>query len=478
MPSFHSRNDASPRCQARYSGCVAMIVFAGFGRRRSAVGRHQPRSIYEHLSNRGTWRRPPARIHPPRSNSGSCFSKAAILSAARGPPGLSSVGRLRPSAEHKQQTARAASEITDRIRQVPEAVKEGAEQFLTKPIDLPVLLVMLQRLLEEQRNRQKQVAGKSRQARRDVDPFLGTSVAIRQLAEDASRVLGSESPILIQGETGTGKGVLARWLHDHGSRSAEAFVDLNCAGLSREFLETELFGHEKGAFTGAVTSKTGLLDVAHGGTVFLDEIGDMDLQIQPKLLKVLEEKWFRRLGDVRDRRVDIRLIAATHQDLARLVQDKKFRSDLYFRINTLPLVVPPLRERGEDLLILAHFLLQTIAADLGRGAFMLAPDAEQVLLTHPWPGNIRELRNVLERAVLLSDQPVLSRKDLRFDDASSPEASAYDTDLSLRELEQRHIERVLHKEQGHVESAAKRLGIPRSTLYQKIKQYQISLLKP
>jgi DNA-binding NtrC family response regulator len=212
--------------------------------------------------------------------------------------------------------------------------------------------------------------------------------------------------------------------------------------------------------------------------VFLDEVGDMDLQIQPKLLKALEEKQFRRLGDVRDRRVDIRLIAATHQDLGQLVQDKKFRSDLYFRINTILLVVPPLRERGEDILILARVLLQTLAAQRGRSVMTLTPDAEQALQTHSWPGNIRELRNVLERAVLLSDQQVLGRKDLRFDDAAGTEASAPDTDLSLQELERQHIKRVLAKEQGHVESAAKRLGIPRSTLYQKIKQYQITVPKP
>jgi DNA-binding NtrC family response regulator len=359
-----------------------------------------------------------------------------------------------------------------------QAVKEGADQFLTKPVELPALLVMLQRLLEERRNRRKQTASKSRQAHTEIDPFLGTSAAIRQLADDARRVLASESPILIRGETGTGKGVLAKWLHDHSPRAEEAFVDLNCAGLSREFLETELFGHAKGAFTGAVTSKTGLLEVAHGGTVFLDEIGDMDLQIQPKLLKVLEEKRFRRLGDVHDRRVDIRLLAATHQDLGRLVQDANFRSDLYFRINTLPLLVPPLRERGEDILILSRFLLQRLAADLGRGGPMLAPDVEQALRTHPWPGNIRELRNVLERAVLLSDQQLLSRKDLRFDASLDAESATENTDLSLRELERQHIKRLLQKEQGHVESAAKRLGIPRSTLYQKIKQYQISVPKP
>lgn len=193
---------------------------------------------------------------------------------------------------------------------------------------------------------------------------------------------------------------------------------------------------------------------------------------------MLEEKRFRRLGEVRDRRVDIRLIAATHQDLGRLIQEKQFRSDLHFRINTLPLLVPPLRERGEDILLLARSLLQTLTAQLRRGALRLAPDAEQALRTHPWPGNIRELRNVLERAVLLSEQQVLGRKELRFDDATGPEAAAYDTDLSLRDLERRHIQRVLHQEQGHVESAAKKLGIPRSTLYQKIKQYQLIVPKP
>jgi DNA-binding NtrC family response regulator len=357
------------------------------------------------------------------------------------------------------------------------AVKEGAEQFLTKPVELPALLVMLQRLLEEQRNRQRQIAGQSRRARDGVDPFLGVSAGIHQLAEQATRVLPTDSPILILGETGTGKGVLARWLRDHGPRSEEAFVDLNCAGLAREFLETELFGHERGAFTGAVTSKTGLLEVAHRGTVFLDEIGDMDLQVQGKLLKVLEEKQFRRLGDVRDRRIDIRLIAATHQDLGLLVQDKKFRSDLHFRINTIPLLVPPLRARGEDILILARYLLQRIAADLGRGSLELASDAEQALQVYRWPGNIRELRNVLERAVLLSDHQVLHRESLRFEYSSNVEWSTNETHLSLREVERRHIERVLQEEQGRVESAAKRLGIPRSTLYQKMKQFQIVLPK-
>jgi DNA-binding NtrC family response regulator len=355
------------------------------------------------------------------------------------------------------------------------AIKEGAEQFLTKPVELSVLLVVLRRLLEDQRNRQKQLAGKARESRLAVDPFLGASAAIRRLADEAAKVLPSESPILIQGETGTGKGVLARWLHDHGPRGDESFVDLNCASLTREFLETELFGHEKGAFTGAAARKPGLLEIAHHGTVFLDEIGDMDPQVQPKLLTVLEEKRFRRLGAVRDQRVDIRLVAATHQDLTALVQEKKFRSDLYFRISTIPLLVPPLRERVEDIPALARAVLESVGQDLRHGPIALAPDAERALAAHPWPGNIRELRNVLERAVLLSGRAILRSADLNLPRPSPNALPLDDSNMTLLELERRHIEGVLRAERGQVERAAARLGVPRSSLYQKIKKHGIAV---
>src|SRR6267143_4339189 len=294
------------------------------------------------------------------------------------------------------------------------AIKEGAEQFLTKPIELPALQVILQRLLEKQRNHHKSLASKSRQVRQAIDPFIGTSPAIRALAEQARRILSTESPVLILGETGAGKGVLARWLHEDSPRVREAFVDLNCAGLSRELLESELFGYAKGAFTGAAGNKLGLLEVAHRGTVFLAEIGDVDPLIQPKLLTVLEDKRFRRLGDVRDRTVDLRLIAATSHDLARLAQEQGFRSDLYFRISTLVLRVPPLRERREDTPLLAADLLERLAAHRGRRC-SLSPAALTALQAYPWPGNIRELRNVLERAVLLSSDTVLDPGDLHFD---------------------------------------------------------------
>ena len=354
------------------------------------------------------------------------------------------------------------------------AIKEGAEQFLTKPLELPALVVILKRLIENQRNRHKQLASRSREGRRSVNPFIGASSSIRLLAEQAKRVLATESPVLILGETGTGKGVLARWLHDNSPRGEEAFVDLNCAGLSRELLETELFGHEKGAFTSATASKQGLFEVAHRGTIFLDEIGDVDLQIQPKLLKVLEEKRFRRVGDVRDRQVDVRLIAATHQDIGQLVREKKFRDDLYFRVSTIPLAFPPLRERIEDIPIMAEHLLSDLAIDIGRGEIKLEPDSIKALQSYSWPGNVRELRNVIERAVLLSEQKNIRLKDLHFDGQPGRTAAYLDSNLTLSELEQLHIERVLREEKGRVERAAARLGIPRSSLYQKIKKYNLN----
>jgi len=358
-----------------------------------------------------------------------------------------------------------------------QAVKEGAEHFLTKPVELPALHVILSRMLEVQRVRRNQLVRASRRERDSIDPFVGNGESIRQLQEQATRILASESPILIWGETGTGKGVLARWLHEHSARRDETFVDLNCAGLNREFLETELFGHEKGAFTGAVSVKLGLYEMAHRGTLFLDEIGDVDIQVQPKLLKALEERRFRRLGDVRDRVVDARLIVATHRDLGELVQQGRFRKDLYFRINTLLLVTPSLRERKADIPLLAAQLLARIAGDLGKGEMHFEDGAIDALRSYSWPGNIRELRNVIERAALFSEGNAVTRSSLRFDPVGAPPPSEPEKGLTLAELERQYILNVLDKEHGRIEAAAERLGIPRSTLYYKVKQYRLDLSK-
>ncbi|MGH9442342.1 MAG: sigma-54-dependent transcriptional regulator [Thermoanaerobaculia bacterium] len=354
------------------------------------------------------------------------------------------------------------------------AIQEGAEQFLTKPVELPSLLVILQRALENQRIRRKEAA-KARGERPAEDPFLGESAAIRSLADQAQRALSTESPILVLGETGSGKGVLARWLHRNGTRPDEAFVDLNCAGLSREFLESELFGHEKGAFTGAVSSKPGLFEVAHRGTMFLDEIGDVDLQVQPKLLKVLEEKSFRRLGEVRDRHVDVRLIAATHHDLNALIREQKFRSDLYYRVSTIPLTVPPLRSRVEDIPVIARHFLSSLQG--ASGPVALAPDAEKVFCRYPWPGNLRELRNVIERALLFVEGNTLSARELHFESSPDPSQAGNDLQMTLQDVEVRHLRLVLEDERGHVEKAASRLGVPKSSLYEKIRRYGIVVSK-
>jgi len=359
-------------------------------------------------------------------------------------------------------------------------MKEGADQFITKPFELSVLLKLIERVLDARRFIRKELAVSTHVSRYRRDPFIGNSEAIIRLKNAVQRVLGSDYPILIQGETGTGKGVLAEWMTRNGPRSNEAFLDLNCAGLNRELLESDLFGHEKGAFTGAFMQKTGLLEVAHRGTLFLDEVGDMDLSIQPKLLKVLDEKRFRRLGGVRDRSVDVQLIAATHQDMTVLVAEGKFRRDLYFRVSTIPLSIPSLRERVEDIPVLTQWFLDHLRADLNTSKLEIGQGVIRDLSSYSWPGNIRELRNVLERAALICHNGIINTEDLHFQlTQSTPSTAApapvYDGDLTLADLERQHITEVLRRENGKVDRAAVKLGIPRSSLYAKIKQMGLTI---
>jgi DNA-binding NtrC family response regulator len=338
------------------------------------------------------------------------------------------------------------------------AIKQGAEQFLTKPVDLQLLETTVDKLVEIRRALEYERALHERQGSIVPDPFAGASAAIRDLREQAQRVADAEGPVLILGETGSGKGVLTRWLHAHSRRAAERFVDLNCAGLSRELLENELFGHQRGAFTGAQAVKPGLLEIADKGTLFLDEIGDIDPLVQPRLLKVLEEKRFRRLGDVNDRSVDVRIVAATHHDLEQSVREGRFREDLFYRVSVIPLRVPPLRERPEDIPALARQLLSPRVE--------LSPGASAALQAYPWRGNVRELRNVLERACVLSPGKTLEAGDLRLGDARF---EAEET-LTLEQMERLHIKRMLRLK-GTVQLAAEALGIARSSLYRKIAHY-------
>jgi DNA-binding NtrC family response regulator len=352
------------------------------------------------------------------------------------------------------------------------AVKQGAEDFITKPVDVEVLGAFVHRAVVQ--------STRSRSGRRPkfvTPPFVPRSAKMQKVEEQIERLRATDCSVLLLGETGTGKSVLARRIHAVGARKSEPFVDINCAGLSKDFVETELFGHERGAFTGAHATKQGLLDAANGGTLFLDEIGDIDIQVQPKLLKVLEEKRFRRMGDVRERSVDVRLIGATHHDLLAAVAEKRFRADLYYRISTVFITMPALRERREDLVP----LVQEFLANLGAPEVEIGLDAKQVLLEHDWPGNLRELKNVLERALLHRSGNVLRAADIQFDSPSMTRLAAISATVpaspparTLSEVEREHIESALLAESGRVEAAARRLGIPRSTLYQRIKDYGIS----
>jgi DNA-binding NtrC family response regulator len=352
------------------------------------------------------------------------------------------------------------------------AIKEGAHQFLTKPIKLDLLALVVEQVLEGDRALRASKGTRLAQSRSRIDPFVGDSAAILQLRDRASRVAQARVPVLIEGETGSGKGVVARWLHDHSSRAGENFVELNCAGLSKELLENELFGHERGAFTGAGAAKEGLLEIAHRGSIFLDEIGDMSLEVQPRLLKVIEEQSFRRLGSVRERRVDVRLIAATHHDLSTRVQQERFRRDLLYRINTIRLVLPRLRERGRDLIALAKILIEQLGRELDRPQASLSPEAEAALLAHDWPGNVRELRNVLERALLFAASSTLGAKDLGL----SPSPIVAETSLlTLQQSIRRTLEDALAAQDYNVAQAAVQLDVSRSALYKMIRRHGIQL---
>lgn len=354
-----------------------------------------------------------------------------------------------------------------------DAMKAGAAHFVTKPIRLDALALLVERTLAQRQTRQRMQATEFRLEQGEADPFVGASDPIQKLREEVHRILPSEMTVLIQGETGTGKGVLANFIYKHGPRSAESFVDLNCAGLSKDLLESELFGHEKGAFTGAANAKQGLLEVADRGTAFLDEIGDVDLSVQAKLLKVVEDKKFRHLGGIKDRHVDVRLIAATHHDLARLVAEKKFRADLYYRLSPLPLRIPAVRERREDIPALTQSLLSRIARELGKKEIGLTSRASEKLKQYDWPGNIRELKNTLERAVLLAGNSAIEEQHLNIGTSTSLDATTQ-IPRKLAEMERWLISKVL-LETNNVALAAQELGISRSSLYSKMKEYGIEL---
>ena len=356
-----------------------------------------------------------------------------------------------------------------------QALKLGAADYLTKPVSLGELKLLVQRLLEH--NRLERTVGYYRQ--RDaqasgLDKILGRSPVMATLREQIARLLEAEShltdtdapAVLIHGETGVGKELVARALHYGGPRHAQPFVELNCGAMPAQLVEAELFGYEKGAFTDARQRKPGLVETAEGGSLFLDEIGEADASTQVKLLKLLEDKRFRRLGGLRDQAVNVRIVSATHRSLDQMVREKTFRADLFFRLRIIEIKVPALRERGDDIVLLAEHFLQHHAQRYKRGDMMLGPEAETALRRHSWPGNVRELRNVMEQAVLMCSGSRIGTRDLPIQGADAPgQAPEWaDADLNLERMERHLIDLALSRTLHNVTQAAKLLGVSRDTL--------------
>ncbi|MGC2266046.1 MAG: sigma 54-interacting transcriptional regulator [Candidatus Acidiferrales bacterium] len=306
--------------------------------------------------------------------------------------------------------------------------------------------------------------------------IIGQSSALRRVLQMVEHVAPGDSTVLLLGETGTGKELIARAIHNCSRRKDQGFVKLNCAAIPSGLLESELFGHERGAFTGAITQKVGRIELADQGSLFLDEIGDIPLELQPKLLRVLQEREFERLGSTRTGRVDVRVVAATHRDLEGMILEKEFRSDLYYRLNVVPIFLPPLRKRPEDIPLLVQHFVQKFATKVGKTIEMISSDTIEALRRYPWPGNIRELENVIERAVVLSAGPVLR---IAHHDLSSRIAPSRYTDRSqtLEEVERNHILTTLRETRWVLSGpagAAARLGLNRSTLYFRMKKLGIA----
>jgi two-component system, NtrC family, response regulator AtoC len=359
-----------------------------------------------------------------------------------------------------------------------EAVRSGAFDYLTKPIATQKLLLTVDRAIERRALR-SEVSNLRREVgeRYAEEGLVAASAVMRRVLEMVNIVSAADSAILIQGESGTGKELVARAIHFRGARAGRPFIAINCAALPEALLESELFGYAKGAFTGAATDRKGLFEEADGGTLLLDEIGDIPLLLQGKLLRVLQEGEIRRVGSASMRRVDVRILASTNRNLRDLIQDGRFREDLFYRLNVIPLVIPPLRDRPDDIVPLCRHFLALYGKKLGRPAQSLSPDALKAVQHHAWPGNVRELENVIERAVTLSTSPVISAEEFRtifsLGSTTGPDPAVSPASRTVQGAEKETIVRALNDAQGNQTKAAETLGMARNTLWRKMKKYGI-----
>jgi DNA-binding NtrC family response regulator len=362
------------------------------------------------------------------------------------------------------------------VDSVVESMKLGAETFLQKPFDYSMLALTLEQVSRIVATRRELIALRRSDAS-DQERLPGLSPAVQNLNQLLAQIARAPSPVLIEGDSGTGKGVYARLIHNRSPRARAPFVDLNCAGLSKELLESELFGHERGAFTNAMNTKQGLFEIAADGTLFLDEIGEMDVTVQARLLKAIEDKRFRRVGGIRDLTTNFRLVAATNRDLGAEVAAGRFRGDLYYRLNVVRVRMPPLRERVEDIPLLVDVILRPLSKELGRPAPAVSARALKKLQSYPWPGNVRELRNVLERAMLTMTGKEIVSEDLLLE--SDPQSIVKTSgglptaDWEIRALDDvvaDYVTASVTAAGGNVRKAARQLQISPSTLYARMKK--------
>ena len=371
------------------------------------------------------------------------------------------------------------------------AVNSGAVyRYVQKPWDAAELGIVLKQMTElyatreENRRLQERLEQLNRYLGRELDSrhnygdIIGRSACLQGVLDTISRVAPTRSTVLVTGESGTGKELAARAIHNRSKRKDGPFVRVNLAALSPTIIESELFGHEKGSFTGAVSQKLGRFELAHNGSLFLDEIGDLPPEIQIKLLRVLQEQEFERVGGSQTVKVDVRMIAATNQDLYALVDDGRFREDLFYRINVFPLHVPPLRDRREDIPELARHFLSRFEGTVGKSFEGWSPGALEVLVSHDWPGNVRELENAIERAMIVADEAKIAADDLAFLGRRTGEGAADEGTPSLprmlESLERQQLTDAMDKHDGSVSRVARELGLNRTTVYYRLKKYGLS----
>lgn len=366
-----------------------------------------------------------------------------------------------------------------------EAIREGAFDYLSKPIHLEELKnVVARALMVKERQHPLEAEGNTEVQPEPLGAVIGRSAAMVDVYKTVARVALTKSTVLICGESGTGKELIARAIHDHSPRARQPFVAVDCGVLTETLLESELFGHVRGAFTGAVTEKKGVFEEAQGGTCFLDEIGDISPHMQAKLLRVLQEHEIKRVGGKNWMKVDVRVVAATHRPLAELVAQHTFRHDLYYRLKVIALHLPPLRERMEDIPALAHYFLKRYSQENGKEVLGLSDEAMDLLRSYPWPGNIRELENAMERAVALTRQSILTPEDLPMEvcmgnaaywssDPAPEDRSLFASTPTLEEMNKRYVQYILGVTQGNMSRAAKLLDIDRRSLYRMLERFKI-----